>query len=175
MWKLAVVAIAYKVTAQGVRVLTQLRNVLNHEYDSLYDQTWEAMGETVERGEGVITALIRGCQEEWGINEVKILNPNSIESYTMTTGKKDASLYCQPRCFLQSLGPPQPWVGPVFFIQVPPEFEPDFTNADQEATEARWWEPDELSSAIANNPEEFMGWHLPAYQAICQDINHGQL
>jgi isopentenyldiphosphate isomerase len=175
MWKLAVVAVAYKVAEQGVRILTQLRNVQNPDYDPLFDQTWEAMGETVKEGENIVTALKRGCQEEWGIEDLQILNPQSIESYTMTTGQSDTSLCCQPRCFLQSLGPPQPWVGPVFFVKVPPDFEPNFDRGDQEATEARWWTYEDLSSAISDSPQDFMGWHLPALREICRDAERGLL
>lgn len=49
-----------------IQIHTQNRQVVNKDYDPLYDNTQETCGETVNDYENIIEAAIRGCQEELG-------------------------------------------------------------------------------------------------------------
>lgn len=155
--------------AQGtVRIMTQWRKVNDHSYDPLYDQTWEVVGETVRPGESVIDALVRGIREECGV---------AIDSAWIDTGGKkrrtnkkgeDVRMF-NPFTFVQSVGEPQLWIGPVFVVRVPEKWEPNYEKADGEATKHKWWDPSELLWAMQEHPEQFMGLHAPALQALARE------
>lgn len=164
--KFMVGALIIKREGDSYLVMTQRRKVLDKSYDPLYDNTWETMGETVLGGESVITALIRGCREELGVSN---FTPKNIRGAleTWTTGKKDEFIYSEPLCFVQSLGPPQPWLGPFFIIEVLKDFEPNYKEGDGEATSCKWWEPAELKKEIEDSPQNFMGLHAPALYKLC--------
>lgn len=167
--KPVVVGIVFKRDRIGfIRILTQLRLVQNKTYDPLYDRTFEAMGETIESGESVTDALLRGIAEECGKPGFKPLRIHGTGGKTVwTTGKKDSIVCCEPLCFVQSMGPPQPWIGPVFAVEVPSDFEPDHSKSDGEAGQPRWWTPKEMLSAIQHDPSRFMGLHMPALEKFC--------
>lgn len=156
--KLVVIGVAIKRCGEDVLILTQKRLVQNKSYDPLYDNTWEAMGETVKNDESVFDALVRGFKEECGNPDflpVRIFGKSDIPFWT--TGKGDAVLSCEPFSFVQSLGPRQPWVGPVFVVEMDSSFEPATAMNDGEAGEPRWWNARELSEAIEMNPDGFHG------------------
>lgn len=159
-------ALIVKKIGEEYFIMTQLRKVLNKAYDPFYDNTWETMGETVEEGESVIDALIRGCREEFGLPDFK---PKKIVGINgeWTTGRGDRYLHCEPFCFIQSLGPPQPWVGPFFIVEVPEDFKPNYEIADGESTTCKWWRPADLENAIKEFPQNFMGFHAPALYKLC--------
>ena len=163
------VALIVKKRGGTYLIMTQLRRVLNESYDPLYDKTWETMGETAQEGESVIDALIRGCREEFGIPD---FTPKKIMGVgeEWTTGKKDKFIYLEPFCFVQSLGPPQPWIGPFFIVEVPEDFEPNYQRSDKEATSCKWWLPAELKKEIEEVPQSFMGFHVPALYKLCLTI-----
>ncbi len=170
--KNVVVGIAFKTTVQlEVLIMTQLRKVQNKAYDPLYDNTWEAMGETMNPNEHVIDALVRGCREEWGQSDdwtpLRILGSSAK---VWTTGKGDTAFCHEPFCLLQNVGPPQPWYGPCFLVQVARDFEPNFALSDGEASDVRWWKAPKLKRAIKQNPQQFMGWHIPALYKFCELI-----
>lgn len=166
-WKLVAVGVAFKRTPEGPKIMTNLRKVQNPEYDPLYDNTWEAMGETVEPGEDMITALIRGFREECGVPDFKPLEIYGAEEVTWSTGKGDTIQYLEPLCYLHGMGPPQPWTGPVFAVEVALNFEPNFDASDGEAIAVKWWDPVELRHEIKYHPKNFMGWHMPAFDKLC--------
>ena len=162
-WKLVVLGAAFKRTPDGVRILTQRRKVQNQyqSYDPLYDQTWEGMGERMEPGEDVIAALIRGFAEECGHPQFQPIAIRGQEKITWwTTGKQDRYQCLEPFCFIHSMGPPQPWSGPAFIVEVASDFEPDLAEADGEADDFRWWDPAELQKALEEEPGRFMGLHI---------------
>lgn len=167
--KPVVIGVIFRRVAGKVRILTQMRLVQNKKYDPLYDQTWEAMGETVNEGESVIDALIRGVREECGAPDFSPLRIIGADGKTVwTTGKGDTILCCEPFCFVQQIGPPQPWLGPVFLVEVAEDFEPDRSKNDGEAGEPKWWSPKELFEAISVGPQNFMGLHMPALAKLSE-------
>ncbi|MDP1706928.1 MAG: NUDIX domain-containing protein [bacterium] len=168
--KPVVIGILYRRRKNGqVQILTQERLVQNHDYDPLYDHTLEVMGETLHEGESVLDALIRGIQEECGVPEFEPLaicgadgKRLSLAEITYSTGKDDYILEVEPFCFVQQLGKPQPWIGPVFLVHVDQDFEPDQSQNDGEAGEYKWCRPRELLNLISEDPGNFMGLHMPA-------------
>lgn len=180
--KPVVVGIIYRRVGDRIQILTQLRLVQNKKYDSLYDKTYEAIGETLNQGEGVIDALLRGVAEECGQPDFKPVSIGDPKDQTIwitgktiwTTGKGDQIGCLEPFCFVQQMGPPQPWIGPVFLIEVPSDWEPDHSKSDGEAGEPRWWDPSELLRQIQRTPEKFMGLHLPALYKFAFRIVKGR-
>lgn len=175
-WKLVVIGVIFKRMPDGPRVLLQIRRVQNRSYDSLYDGTWEAMGETIEMKEDVFAGLVRGCAEEYGHpNFVPLkIYPKQL-SRTCTTGKEDVVQYFESYCNVHSLGPPQPWSGYAFAVEVLPGFEPDYSRHDGEADSGRWWKPIELLAEIKRSPFKFSGLTMPAVEKVCKDLLHGKL
>ena len=166
-----VIGVLFRRNRMGfVDILTQRRIVKNKSYDPLYDGTWEAMGETVEEGESVIDALIRGVAEECGVPGFKPVQING-GGLVWSTDKNDRILASTPLCFVQSLGPPQPWLGPAFLVEVGGDFEPNQENNDGEAGAHRWWNPPDLEEAASKKPGSFMGLHLPALVAAARRLN----
>lgn len=170
--KLVVIAVIVKrLENDQIVIMTQQRLVQNHNYDPLYDGTWEAVGENVKEGENMIDALIRGIREECGKPDFR---PERISmrqeiSSMYTTGRGDSILCVEdPLCLVQQMGPPQPWVGPAFLVHVDRDFEPDQTKSDGEAGDHKWWRPKELIQAIHEEPESFMGLHMPALEKAAQ-------
>lgn len=167
----------------GWQVHTQKRHVINKDYDPLYDNTFETCGETAKEGESIIETALRGCFEELGATKeesekFELIDPEIGDFFTgefYTTGKKDPDgnqdeiLGFAPIYFVQQLSAPQPWIGPVFIVQVPPDFEP---RQDKEGETAghQWWNPTELYDLIQSAPEKFMGLHLPAIKKVCEQI-----
>lgn len=156
------------------QILTQLRLVQNKSYDPLYDQTHEVVGETIkfnkETGqptETIYQALLRGVAEECGKPDFEPLAVygagfKPVLVRTMSTGKGDSIVEIDPYTFVQQMGPPQPWIGPVFLVAVPSDWEPDHGQSDGEAGHPKWWNPHELADAIQSKPADFMGLHMPA-------------
>ena len=172
-------------TVGTVSILTQKRIVKVYPgedppYDPLYHGTNEAMGEKLNPGESVIDALIRGVKEECGKPDFVPQRIIGAEGKTVwTTGKgyageQDKIICCDPFCFVQSMGPPQKWFGPVFLIEVQQDFEPDHSKSDGEAGEPKWWSPEELLAAIKKSPNNFMGLHMPAIEKLCLAILTGK-
>ncbi len=173
--KPVVIGVLFRRHKGGVQILTQLRLVQNKSYDPLYDRTWEAMGETLNPGESVIDALVRGVKEECGRTDFV---PNRIigadGKVLWSTSKGDNVLACEPLCFLQSLGPPQPWFGPAFAVEVAEDFEPDHSKSDGEAEAPKWWGAKEMLDAIQRDPSQFMGLHMPALEKFCLAVLDGK-
>lgn len=169
-----VCGIGFKIVPEGIRVMTQWRHVTHKSYDPIYDNTWEVMGETLEPGECIIYGLIRGCREGWGHPNFLPMKISGSDTEICWAKNGSGSVLTTPFCFIENLGPPQPWNGPVFLVQVHPEFEPNFTRADGEATKARWWEAQELLHEIETNPQIFNGWHAPALHKFVRDILTGK-
>lgn len=172
MVKVVAMAILFR-RRSNVEILLQQRLVKNKAYDPLYDRTAEAIGETLEvddKGqakETLLEAAIRGVQEECGKPDFKPLamygaGLKRLKPETHSTGRGDEYFACEPFCFIQSMGPPQPWLGPVFVFEVDPDFEPDHTRSDGEAGGPAWWLPDVLATTIIQTPKQFMGLHMPA-------------
>lgn len=179
--KPVVVAIICKRSTDGFRIMTQMRRVKNPAYDPLYDNTWEAVGETLQPGEDVVTAVVRGIREECGMqvspwwirkDTDDLTQQPRIEDqidFWMTT-RGDRIILREPFAFVQSIGEPQPWLGPVFLVSVPPSWEPNFAKGDGEATEHRWWKPKDLLEEMQLHPEKFMGLHAPALRLLTQKL-----
>ena len=162
-----VIAVLYKEVGPGnFLIMTQLRRVLNPAYDSLYDGTWEAMGETLKPGEDHISALLRGIEEECG---QKV--PEGPPAVRHTTGKGDIIVSSLPFCVVQSIAAPQLWFAVCYKVQVLNDWEPDFSKADGEATEACWWKPDALKRAIEESPARFMGLHMPVLYKLAEELD----
>jgi hypothetical protein len=168
-----VIGIIIKRVGGEWRILTQKRIVQNKAYDPLYDGTWEAVGETINPGESFIDALMRGISEECGAPSFK---PKAIWSSGFknsgprlrTTGKDDQILANEPFDFVQQMGPPQPWIGPVYLVEAYRNFEPDPSKNDGEASEARWWSPDELQKELELHRGRFMGLHYPSLEKVAE-------
>lgn len=154
-----VVGVLYKEVEGEFLIMTQLRHVLDPSYDPLYDNTWEAIAETLNPGEDLFDGLWRGIEEECG---VPVLRNSRPDTFTFSTGKGDLIISSFPLCMLQSVAEPQRWIGPAYPVKVPPDWKPDFSKGDGEATDARWWKPQELLDAIEKQPEQFMGLSAPA-------------
>jgi hypothetical protein len=175
--KQVVIGIIIKRVEGEMCILTQMRLVQNKSYDPLYDHTWEAMGETLEQGESVIEALIRGLGEECGCPSgaiQRIYGNYGTKGHAWSTGKGDSIVTTDPFCFVQQMGPPQPWIGPAFIVEVSSDFEPENLKSEGEVGEYRWWTAPELQRAVSDHPEQFMGLHLPAYGKLCSAIIDGK-
>ena len=181
--KPVVVAIIIKRTTDGFLIMTQKRRVRDPAYDWLYDGTWEAMGETLLPKEDVLDAVVRGIREECGmsVNPWSIFgNPNDLmrspgdaNRFAMRGNEwGDRGILHQPFAFVQSIGEPQLWLGPVFLVSVPPSWEPNFEAADGEATKHRWWKPGELLEEMHSHPAGFMGLHAPALRLLAAGLTH---
>lgn len=165
-----------------LEILTQTRQVINKEYDPLYDGTEEVVGETIKEGENVIETLIRGCQEELGSPELiidRIIGADSsllwgIPGAFFTTGKNDKILGFTPYYFVQQLSAPQPWLGPCFVVQVEEGFEPQL-DKEKEVSAHTWWDPKVLLTKMENEPSGFMGLHYPFLIEVCRDVISGKL
>lgn len=169
------------------QILTQLRLVQNKAYDPLYDQTHEVVGETIkfnkETGqptETIYDALLRGVAEECGKPDFRPVavygaGLKNVSLDTKTTGKGDIIVEIEPYSFVMQMGPPQPWIGPVFLVEVPSNWEPDHGQSDGEAGHPKWWHPDELAHAILSNSGQFMGLHMPSLlRAAIELTKHNQ-
>lgn len=175
--KPVVVAIIGKWTMDGFRIMTQKRRVGDLTYDPLYDSTWEAMGETLLPGEKIADAIVRGIRDEcgrpvdpqWIFGNLDDLMRDGKSSDTWSSGQRDKTILHRPFAFVQSIGEPQLWLGPVFLVVVPPSWEPDFSRGDGEATECRWWKPEELLEEMNSNPPGFMGLHAPALRLLAHE------
>ncbi len=182
--KPVVIGIIFRCKEDGsVEILTQRRLVKNKDYDPLYDRTWEAVGETLEKNENVLDALVRGIREECGkpddfepeaIYGSKVIDLMNSEDWMSTTDKGDRYLVVEPFDFVQSLGPPQPWIGPVFLVEVRYDFEPDHSKSDGEAGEPKWWSPEQLSQEIESSPKEFMGLHISSLKKFANKVTAGR-
>ena len=144
-------------------ILTQQRLVQNHDYDPFYDKTEEIVGETLETGESVIQAIRRGMQEECGLPLDAKIDIYGAEADHLFESDRGERISCtRPLCYLDSTGEPQLWVGPAFLVRVPENFTPSNEQSEGEAGEYKWRKPNELLTAIAGNPDKFMGLHRPA-------------
>jgi len=135
---------------------------------------------TSSKKETVFDALLRGVREECGkpdFEPVAVYGGGfkKVEPVTKSTGKGDIICEIEPYSFVQQMGPPQPWIGPVFLVEVSADFEPDHSQSDGEAGEAMWWDPDDLKRAIVQDPSKFMGLHMPALLRVATklaDVNY---
>ena len=172
----AVLGLPIKKTDKGdILIMMQLRRVKNSSYDPLYDNTWEGISETVRPGEDVIEALKRGFREECGLDAFRPVRIMGANRKVWTTGKKDRFHCHEPFCFVQSLGPPQPWICPVFVVEVRKSFQPNYKIGDGEAVLNRWWTAEELKKQIESEPQIIMGLDLPAFYKLCLAILGGEI
>lgn len=164
-------AVVYSLHASGLEILTQLRHVLNAEYDPLYDGTWEAMGETLEPDEDIIDALLRGLKEECGLafktkSTIHGIGPDS----RFKSDRGEAVTTTQPLCYLHSTGEPQKWTGPLFLVEAPPDFVPSARFSEGEVADYRWWRPSELLAQIDATPDKFMAYHRQALRLAAEKL-----
>ena len=172
---LVVVPIIIKIDDNGeIWIHTQMRRIMNPAYDTFYDGTIETCGETVEQGENIIDAVIRGCIEELGAPNLQLKFIGDKGELFKST-EKDLIHGLKPYYFVSQLIGPQFWYGPVFPVIVPPDFQPNPSLSDGEASDFAWKRPNEITSLIESSPELFMGLHLPAFLRICQDIRLNKL
>jgi hypothetical protein len=153
---------------QGLFICTQTRNIRKKGYDLLYDQTQEAMGETVKEWEGVLDALIRGCREEFkspGLVPEMVIGSDGEVFFTRP--EKDEILGLNPWYFVQQLIGQHQWAGPVFIVVVPEDFEPQLDDQG-EASAHKWWKPSDLLNELESTPSAFMGLHYPALLKACR-------
>ncbi|MDP4020441.1 MAG: NUDIX hydrolase [Candidatus Adlerbacteria bacterium] len=118
--------------------------------------------------ETIVDVLVREIAEECGVpnfEPVTIYGTGGQTAYT--TGKGDKYVCVEPFCFVQSMGPPQPWLGPVFLVEVTSDFEPDRSKSDGEAGEHRWWSPEELLDETKKNPGNLQGLHIGPLEKLC--------
>ncbi len=80
-----------------------------------------------------------------------------------------------PLCVVWNTGEPQQWLGPIFVVIAPSDFEPNYENADGEAGPHRWWTPDQLLETITDAPDLFMGPVIPALELVCEKLLAGKL
>ncbi len=181
MVKVVAMGLIFRRRPTYLEVLLQQRLVKNKEYDPLYHRTAEIVGETLEVNdngwpkETLLEAAIRGVREECGKPDFKPLavygaGMQKMIAETHWTGRGDEYFACEPFCFIQSMGPPQPWLGPVFVFEVEPTFEPDHTQSDGEAGCAGWWLPEILAETIHQTPKQFMGLHVPALKKFADMV-----
>eukprot|EP00927_Polykrikos_kofoidii_P062841 TRINITY_DN57637_c0_g1_i1.p1 TRINITY_DN57637_c0_g1~~TRINITY_DN57637_c0_g1_i1.p1 ORF type:complete len:241 (-),score=41.43 TRINITY_DN57637_c0_g1_i1:142-864(-) len=156
-------------------VRTQRRTVINKAYDSYYDGTHEAIGETVKAGESIVNAVVRGVAEELGYKSSGLTIVGAEGSEVTTTHITDPVFSTTaPYCFVQQLGPPQPWTG-LGFVALLPD---DATLEDHDRAEvgdATWWEPAELLRTLENEQQRFMGFHYPVLLKVSRDLVAGTL
>lgn len=162
---------------EGIQILTQIRKVVNPDYDPLYDNTIEICGETMKAGESVIETAIRGCWEEAGCpasSIIRIIGGNG--NLFSTRPEKDRILAFEPYYFVQQLRGPQPWIGPCFIAVVKDDFEPSLIqDKEKEVSCHRWRNPEELLEEARSKPEGFMGLHYPFLFKACEDITAGKI
>lgn len=75
-----------------------------------------------------------------------------------------------PLCVVWNQGKPQHWIGPIFVVVVPSDFEPNYDAADGEAGPARWWWPAQLLETMEEAPDLFMGPVIPALELLCKKL-----
>lgn len=168
--KPAVVGIIVKKVGGKFFVLLCKRLVKDRTYDPLYHNTWEAMGEGMREGETPINALHRGMQEEYGHDTgIVLIYGGCSRDVPYETEKGDRHHISRPFAFLQSMAAPQPWIGPVYVVEVHADFEPQPERSDGEAGEAKWWEINELRQALKDHPLDFMGFHVPALWSLTRE------
>ena len=90
-------------------------------------------------------------------------------AHTLSTRPEDEMLSLEPFGFIQQLKGPQPWVGPVFVVEVRSDFEPQL-DEEGEVSAHRWWTPLELAEVLRTTPIAFMGLHYPALLSVCEDL-----
>ncbi len=166
--------IAKLIGGQHPVIMTQWRKVLDPTYDPLYDQTWECVGETLKPGESAVDSLIRGIQEECGvaIDRSWIMDDglhSTEKGKEPFTTRKDEKVHTYvPYALVQSVGEPQLWMGPVFIVRVPEDWEPNYAQGDGEATKHKWWDPYDLVKEMQDHPEHFMGLHAPTLERFAR-------
>ena len=165
-----VIGVITKPGISGDLVMTQKRLVSNPEYDPLYHDTWETVGETLEAGEDYLSALVRGIKEECGQEVSREALMAQYRQLTLNSCRGDCVHGFEPVCLVQSVGEPQLWAGPAFEVRVDRDFEPDYSQGDGEAGDHRWWRPQELISAMEVNFEHFALFHIPALRNVCNRI-----
>ena len=165
----AISVVVRKHKKYGIQVHTQTRHVINKEYDSLYDNTEEACGETLKPGENIIDAAVRGCKEELGRSDLKIEKIIGAEGKIFSTRPEDRILGLKPYYFVQQLAGSQPWIGLGFVVVVPNDFEPKL-DVEGETSAHQWWNPEDLLKELRKNPSNFMGFHYPVIIKVCEDI-----
>lgn len=174
----------------GHEILTQTRRVQNLAYDPLYDNTQEVVGETFwkprdERlpegtiGESILASIRRGVIEETGgkMTDFTILGHNLepvFEAKISTRGEDEYAYVPSPVLVVQTIKGPQPWVFSGFVVEVPSDWEPNYKEADGEASQGLWWNPYNLLLAIKETPNEFMGLHVPLLYEVATMLARGQ-
>lgn len=156
-------------------IFTQRRIVKNHDYDPLYDQTWEVPMGKMEQGENVLRTLLRECREELGVSNVSINGIFGLEMKDWSTGKGDNYGLYKPFCLVQSWALPQPWLYSFFVVVVDENFQPNYASADGEASHCRWWTAKELKEELKENLKNFMGLCYPALHKLCEAIEKGEI
>lgn len=167
-----VLAIIVKETMGIFRVMTQTRVVQTPGYDPHNHLSQEGIGETLKPGRYLLDALHEGIQEECGVVLASIpyrIVGNDKEIWH-ETGRRDATSFTRPFCYVHSVGEPQLWTGPVFVVVVGEEFKPDYSKGNEEASDCTWWDPAELLEEIAVNPLRFMTLHAPALRYLCEQL-----
>lgn len=169
-WKLCVTCVLYKQhSGEKPLIMTQRRRVQNHAYDPFYDNTWEAVGETLNPGEGIVEAIYRGLHEECGLLSGTTVQIHGIDEYHLfESGRGERMARLTPLCYLHSNGAPQLWTGPAFLVRVPPDFEPTNTNSHAEVGGYLWWDPKKLLSAITISPSKFIAFDQLALKLAAQ-------
>lgn len=168
-WKLVAIGIPIRFKGTEIEIMTQLRLVQNPDYDPISNRTWEAIGETVNDGESVLNALIRGFREECG--DENFLPLRILGSPTQwSTDKGDLEQLYTPICFIQNLSIPQPWAGPCHAVIVPDSWEPKYAKSDGEAGDHRWWSAEQLRRGLDHNSGAFHCFHYPAFMKLAEDI-----
>ena len=173
-FKVVAVPVILRQGSCGIEIHTQTRHVINKDYDPLYDNTYETCGETLEPGESVISAALRGCAEEMGVPDFQPQKLIGADAKNYNTRDEDEILGFEPYYYVQQMRGPQPWVGLVFIVVVDSDFEPRL-DKEGEVSAHQWWAPAELYTLLRNSPEKFMGFHYPALLKICSDILEGKL
>ena len=162
----------------GYQVRTQRRTVINKAYDPLYDGTHETIGETVKAGESIASAVVRGVAEELGYKGGNLAILGSEDAAVVSTHEVDpVYMIGAPYCFVQQLGPPQPWTGLGFVALLPRSATPKQLHLDEkgEVGDSTWWEPAELMQLLQSQPEQFMGFHYPVLKKVSEDLVAGTL
>jgi len=174
---IAIAVIVRRDAAGQFSVRTQVRHVQNTQYDPMYDNTLEAVGETVKVDEPIVDAVKRGVHEEVGLDldttpyavfghratqfvSTRERSQNSLDKYHVSEN---------PYIFVQTLKGPQPWVGLGFVVLVPPKSPATIGRGDGEADGAVWWDAKELLVKLESRAE-FMGFHYPVFKRVCMDL-----
>lgn len=172
----AIPVVVRKHKEDGVQVHTQTRHVINKNYDPLYDNTEETCGETLEDGESIIHAAIRGCEEELGSPNLFLIIKEIIgaQGEAFSTRPEDKILGLKPYYFVQQLIGPQPWIGLGFVVIIPDDFELQ-QDTEGKTSAHQWWNPVDLLKELQENPSNFMGLHYPVLLQVCKDIIKGKI